>query len=360
MTENSSNTPPNSGLIGRPDSGLVNLDKQALPAMSEIINRSLFHIQTSKTLDGLHRIGTFELRWPDYQLVCLLAEDFCVDPDVVMSALFTVEPDTDGQWQTRLTDGRFRTLRLSNYFPKIKSFPYVKGLQLEKLFLPEGEISSIDLSIFSRMTWFWCESNRLSELDISVAPHLTHLCCNSNQITSLDLSVAKKLTFLSCKDNLITNLNVTALRNITTLSCCENSISQLDLRNAEKLTDLWCRSNQLSKLDLSLVPNLKNLWCEKNRIKNLDLSKANNLNALSCYSNQLPKIDLTFSPQLSLLLCSDNDIDSLDFSNTPYLKTISCNANPLNTLDIRPINELQKLNYDVARTRLIQRPDQNF
>ena len=56
-------------------------------AINEMVDRSLVHIQTSKELSKLHRIGEHELCTPDYQLVCAWAEQCELEPEVVMHAL---------------------------------------------------------------------------------------------------------------------------------------------------------------------------------------------------------------------------------------------------------------------------------
>jgi Leucine-rich repeat (LRR) protein len=63
---------------------------------------------------------------------------------------------------------------------------------------------------------------------------------------------------------------------------------------------------------------------------------------------------------LTSLACSYNEINSLDLSAVPMLTQLFCHTNQLTELDIRPLKRLKTLKFDSDKTRLIQRPDQNF
>ena len=70
-------SPPSekTSLLTQSESGLANISSNDSPALSEIMSRSLIHIQTSKILTARHRIGSHELCDPDYRLVCSWAEE---------------------------------------------------------------------------------------------------------------------------------------------------------------------------------------------------------------------------------------------------------------------------------------------
>jgi hypothetical protein len=106
-----------------------------------------------------------------------------------------------------------------------------------------------------------------------------------------------------------------------------------------KLWRFFCRDMGLVNLDLSEVPLLTRLWCSKNRLASLNLSAV---------------------PLLEKLHCSCNRLTSLDLSTVPQLTELWCYENQITELDIRPLKNLEELKYDKDKTRLIQRPDQNF
>ena len=116
----------------------------------------------------------------------------------------------------------------------------------------------------------------------------------------------------------------------------------------------------LSGLDLSTFPNLTKLDCDGNQLTALDLSQVPNLTELSCGSNQLTELDLSQVPDLGGLWCAKNQLIELDLSQVPNLNDLHCSENQLTELDIRNLQNLNSLSYDEGKTRLIQRPDQNF
>ena len=76
-----------SGLRIQREAGLAKLPNEGSPALSEIISRSLVHIQTSRALGIRQRIGEHELCGPDYRLVCTWAEELRLTPEVVLKRL---------------------------------------------------------------------------------------------------------------------------------------------------------------------------------------------------------------------------------------------------------------------------------
>ena len=108
------------------------------------------------------------------------------------------------------------------------------------------------------------------------------------------------------------------------------------------------------------LPKLKRLLCPKIYLIKLDLSSVPQLANLCCYHNQLTELDLSSIPQLTELRCQGNQLRELDLSAVPLLTYLCCSNNKLSELDIRPLQHLEELRYDVDKTRLIQRPDQNF
>jgi len=286
--------------------------------LTEIINRSLVHIQTSKALEMRHRVGEHELCWPDYRLVCAIAEDVRLPPKEALKRLLLSTSRGSSSWDTRIEDGRLKALQVDRDTLPLSSIPFIEGLVVEILDLQFQEsFSGFDLSMFPNLTELLCTDNRLAELDLSHVPKLAKLTCYSNHLTKLDLS---------------------HVPNLMELWCFSNHLTELDLSHVPNLTALWCHCNQLTELDLSYVPNLTALLCFGNQLTELNLSHLSNLRELWCWDNHLTKLNLTATPNLTLLKCSDN-----------------C----LTELDIRNIQNLEDLEYDPA-VRLIQRADQDF
>ena len=296
MSQESSKPSQNKDLIIRPEAGLANLPNGKSAALAEIINRSLVHIQTSKTLGVRHRIGEQELFGPDYRLVCAFAEDLRLMPEEVLSRLLVTGCGNKG-WGTKVEEGRFMALHIDNKTLPISSIPSIDGLIVE--------ILRVQLQAL------------LSDLDFSMLPNLKVLGCGGNQLTKLDLSQNPNLRELACHGNRLTELDLSGTPNLTVLNCYGNQLSDLDLSAAPHLRKFYCYGNKLIKLALSDAPNLTDVSCAGNKLTELDLSGSSNLTHLSCYGNQLI------------------------------------------VLDIRNLRNLETLKCDPA-TRLIQRPDQNF
>ena len=352
MPEEHPLAPAENGLVIRPSTDLVRLPEGGSSALSEIISRSLVHIQASQSLGTLHRIGAHELYGPDYRLVCAWAEELGLTAEEVLIVLLRENIDID--FQTELVRGRFISLSVDRILLPLGEFHLIEPLVLETLKFDFDEAKhpdrrksipklnrpfKVDLSSVPKLTKLACEDNRLSELDLSAVPNLTTLSCGNNQLSEFDLSRVPNLTELSCNDNQLTELDLSTVPNLDRLWCAGNQLSELDLSTVPDLTSLFCNENQLTELDLPTAPNLTYLWCNDNQLTELDLSTVPNLTYLWCGGNQLSELDLSAVPNLTELFCYDNQLTELDLSMVPDLRFFS---------------------YDKDSTKLIQLPTQNF
>ena len=325
-------------LIIRRETALALLSDGGTPALSEIVKRSLVHIQTSKALGIRHRVGEQELFGPDYRLVCAFAEDLRLTPEEILRRLLLA-----GQalWNTKIEDGRFKALRIDEDTLPVSSIPSIAGLVVESL------------------QW-WGLKEAPTGIDFSMFPHLTRLDCSDNQLTDLDLSQVPNLTVFSCNMNPLTKLDLSRVPNLMELHCQDVHLTELDLSGVPNLTLLMCYNNQLTELDLSQIPNLTGLECVGNQLSELNIRNLRNLLWMQCSDNQLTELDLAQVPNLTDLYCNDNQLTELDLSQVINLRDLHCDGNQLTELDIRNLRNLKTLSHDENKTRLIQRPDQNF
>ena len=340
----------------------------------------------------LHRIGEHELHGPDYQLVCVWAEESGMSGEDVLRILFEAKSIIENGGFTELRID-LENLPITSLMPKIEGL-VVKELRacggftkldlssapnLTELWCDENQLTALDLSPAPNLSYLRCSENQLTTLDLSPVPNLTHLCCSESDLTALDLRAVPYLTHLWCSKNPLTALDLCPVPNLTELACGENQLTALDLSSAPNLTVLSCSGNQLTSLDLSSAPNLTELYCSENDLRSLDLSSAPNLTRLYCSGNQLTSLDLSSAPNLvkldckknqlrsldlgsapncTELLCDENQLTALDLSPVPNLTYLLCNENQLTELDIRPVRELDEefsnLHYDNDKTRLIQ------
>ena len=207
-----------------------------------------------------------------------------------------------------------------NYFPELKYFTALEYLDIG------ANLTSLDLSNCTALTYLKCRNNQLTSLDLSNNTALVHLECRENQLISLDLS------------------NNTALE---TLDCDDNQLISLDLSNCTALTSLHCGSNQLTTLDVSNNTVLTDLYCYYNQLTSLDVSNNTALTSLHCGSNQLTTLDVSNNTALTDLYCSSNPLTSLDVSNNRLLGQLSLSDNPLQKLILYKYHIIEE--YDMQR-----------
>ncbi|WP_275315737.1 leucine-rich repeat domain-containing protein [Tenacibaculum bernardetii] len=100
-------------------------------------------------------------------------------------------------------------------------------------------------------------------------PNLKRIDCFGNNITKIDLSKSTSITFLNCSDN---------------------QIERLDLRNNVELIYVSCDNNELTELILGDNKNLESLYCSFNRLTNLDVKGCTKLESLDTTSNEIDAI----------------------------------------------------------------------
>ena len=173
-------------------------------------------------------------------------------------------------------------------------------------------LTSLDVSLLTKLTSLDCSSNELTSLDVSLLTKLTSLDCSSNELTSLDVSSLTKLTDLDVSGNGLTTLNVSSLTNLKTLRCSSNKLTSLGTLPSG-LTSLTCSYNDLTSLDVSSLTDLTSLSCYSNKLTNLNVSSLTNLRTLSCYDNQMSALDVSKCSALEKLQCGrQSDGNSVD------------------------------------------------
>ena len=148
-----------------------------------------------------------------------------------------------------------------------------------------ANLTALDLSHNTELTYLSCSNNNLSSLDVSNNTQLTRLDCFYNQLTALDVSLNTLLTELHCFYNQLTALDVSLNTLLTELHCYRNQLASLDVSNNTQLTGLDCSYNQLTALDVSNNTQLTWLSCESNQLSNLDVSLNTLLTRLYCWGN---------------------------------------------------------------------------
>ena len=169
---------------------------------------------------------------------------------------------------------------------------------------------------------------------IDFFPNLELLSCSRNQLTELDVSKNTKLTWLGCIENQLTELDVSKNTALEELYCYENNLTSLDVSKNTALKMLNCRKTQLTELDVSKNTVLEELYCDYNQLTSLDVSKNTALDWLTCEQNNLTSLDVSQNTKLTVLYCGTNQLSSLDVSQNPALQKLQCDSNQLTSLDV--------------------------
>jgi len=199
----------------------------------------------------------------------------------------------------------------------IKDLTGIEGFtSLEMLYITGNEISELDLSNNPNLIYLNVQNNNLSSLNISENTLLTYLYCNGNQLTSLDLSNNSELIDLYVDDNKIKNLEVSNKHQLFWLGCYNNELTSLVIENNPKLINIVCYGNKLTDLDVSSNASLEYLYTPDNELKNINVSGLNFLGSLDCQRNLLTSLDVSTNNSLDNLVCLDNNINCIQVSQT--------------------------------------------
>jgi hypothetical protein len=187
-------------------------------------------------------------------------------------------------------------------------------------------ISLIGIEAFVNITSLSLTQNQVTNLDLSKNTLLTYLDCSVNQLTSLDISKNLALKNLWCFNNQITNLDVTKNTNLIQLATYKNPLTTLNVTQNYALQILICYENQLINLDVTKNLALKELYCYRNQITSLELNNNLQLTKLSCDENKLEFLDLSKNTALTDVWCDQNLIRILNLKNSQNPKIINLDA----------------------------------
>jgi Leucine-rich repeat (LRR) protein len=399
MSEEIPKSPDETGLRTQREAGLANLPNCGLRPLSEIIKRSLVHIQTSKSQWVLRRIGEHNLYGPDYQMLCTWAEELVISEEEVLQILLNSKKlSCDDSFETSLSKGHFRSLFVDGRLLPVSFFPSSAGLEIERISLFYTKIRRLEIDDLFSLQFLDTSGDNPIMIDLSGVPNLKRLGCGYGEVLNLSLAPHLEALYYSgpltglfpgalpalkdfvCVVGDLAHLDLSPFPGLEILQCQGNPLTELNLSPVTKLNELYCWSNNIHDLDLTPVRNLKVLWCGDNQIKNIDLSKVPDLIELKYFCNQPTILQLSCTPNLNILTCADLKIDTLDLTPVPNLvelncsknsltdlslrvvpnlEELDCSENPLHVVDIRPLRSLKTLKHD-STTRIIQRPDQNF
>ena len=188
------------------------------------------------------------------------------------------------------------------------SINVVKGQQIKLDFAADQAVTPVKIVSGSGefnptvgTSWSGMQNYLADDSVMTVYGDITKFDCsgNYNNVTGIDLSHNTIITWFSCGKNSLQDLIVSSNKALKELYCYNNSIKTLNLDSTTELTKLSCARNSISSLDLSHNKKLKWLNCSDNRLTGLDVSSNILLEKIICHKNN------SLSTQaLDLLYCS--------------------------------------------------------
>ena len=162
--------------------------------------------------------------------------------------------------------------------------------------------SIISLTEADALTFLDVRDANISDMSgIEAFTNLDTLICIWNQLTSLDVSNNTTLTYLDCYRNQLTSLDVSDNIALELLSFGHNRLISIDVSNNFALNSLYCSYNRLTSLDVSNNTALILLSCRCNYLTTLDISNNTDLEILGCRSNYFTTLDVSNNTALILL-----------------------------------------------------------
>ena len=209
--------------------------------------------------------------------------------------------------ETNFPDPAFRNYLIETYdFAKDGILTDEEIKNTKRLFLDIDSIKSLKgIEYFTDLKKLFCFFNEITELDMSRNTKLTYLDCSNCKITKLNIANNVLLDTLYCENNELTELDISNNTELVYLDCYDNKLTQLDVSKNTALAQLDFESNQIASIDLSNNIWLEEMYCSGNGMTQLDVSACQQLELLHCYHNKISGQNM------------DNLISSLPLNDTP-------------------------------------------
>ena len=247
--------------------------------------------------------------------------------------------------ETNFPDPAFRNYLIETYdFAKDGILTDEEIKNTKRLYLGIDSIKSLKgIEYFTDLKKLFCFFNEITELDMSRNTKLTYLDCSNCKITKLNIANNVLLDTLYCENNELTELDISNNTELVYLDCYNNKLTQLDMSRNTKLTYLDCSDCKITKLNIANNVLLDTLYCENNELTELDISNNTELVYLDCYDNKLTQLDVSKNTALAQLDFERNQIASIDLSNNIWLEEMYCSGNGMTQLDVSACQQLELL-----------------
>jgi len=169
------------------------------------------------------------------------------------------------------------------------------------------------------------------EIDLSKAPALKFLNLTNNKLENIDLTQNTLLESVFVTSNTLTELEINS-NGLSALECSNNKLKSLIIPNTVK--HLYFNNNNLNSFDFSGFSQLQSLACEDNNIETLILNDCTQLETLDCINNFFTDLSLSNNINLKRLYCSNTNLQTLDISNNTLLEVLECVNTNITSLDV--------------------------
>ena len=149
---------------------------------------------------------------------------------------------------------------------------------------------------------------------------LQTLVCSNNQLTSLDISQLTALSYFDCNFNQLANLDVTTNTSLTVLGCRGNSLTAIDVSFNLLLQYFSCRENLITDIDVTKNVDLVRLWCSDNQLTSLDVKNGNNTNI------SVSNFNATNNPNLTCINVDDENYSYANWVNIDATASFNTNC----------------------------------
>lgn len=213
----------------------------------------------------------------------------------------------------------------------------------------DESITSIEgIEHFTALESLHLMTPNLTTLDVSKNTELTFLYCEDTKLTSLDTSHNTKLSTLECERNpSLTTLNISGNTALRVLDCRDNALAALDLTNNTALEKLQCGGNEFTTLNLSQNTNLKYFGFSNGKLSSLDLTHNTNLEELYFFGSNFSTIDVSKNTKLRILRLFDNQLmTTLDTSKNSILQELDVQRNPLTSMYLGDNGSTMEVKFD--------------
>ena len=224
-----------------------------------------------------------------------------------------------------------------------------KNVQLNTLYCSDNQLTNLDISKNVQLISLYCSNNQLTNIDVSKNIQLCSLSCSNNQLADLDISYNTKLINLSCTSNNLTELDITAHPDLVALDCDESVTVKTNPKNTQEVTALNQIIEQQNKAGAAMPENLDDsayVWAPNGRLREIQwnslglsgeisLSEFTYLDRIFCDDNALSGLNVSHNTDLTCLSCAKNQLKNLDVSQNLKLYTLICTDNQLTKLDVQ-------------------------